>query len=97
MASKPVNSILHAGAIELAGLPKWAVDYLAKHRKLAAHMRVPCGGRRRCDGKPCEAPSVPGKRRCKWHGGYSTGPRTAEGKAKVAGNLPRRSKQAVCH
>lgn len=52
--------------------------------------RVPCGARRRRDGQPCEALSVPGKRRCKWHGGCSTGPRTAEGKAKVAANLPGR-------
>lgn len=29
-----------------------------------------------------------GKFRCKWHGGLSTGPRTKEGKAKVALNLP---------
>ncbi|WP_425493689.1 HGGxSTG domain-containing protein [Noviluteimonas lactosilytica] len=52
-------------------------------------VKVPCGGRRRCDGLPCEAPSIPGKRRCKWHGGCSTGPRTSKGKAKVAFNLPR--------
>jgi len=50
--------------------------------------RVVCGARRRRDGQPCEALSVPGKRRCKWHGGMSTGPRTAKGKAKCAANLP---------
>jgi hypothetical protein len=53
-------------------------------------LRIPCGARRRRDGQPCEALSVPGKRRCKWHGGASTGPRTAEGKAKVAANLHKR-------
>ena len=51
--------------------------------------RVPCGARRRRDGLPCEALSEPGKRRCKWHGGCSTGPRTAKGKARVAANLPK--------
>jgi hypothetical protein len=51
--------------------------------------RVICGGRRRRDGKPCAALSVPGKRRCRWHGGMSTGPKTPEGKAKVMRNLPR--------
>jgi hypothetical protein len=56
--------------------------------------RVPCGGKRRRDGQPCEALSVPGNRRCKWHGGCSTGPRTAEGKAKVTGNLPCRPNPA---
>jgi hypothetical protein len=57
------------------------------YRQLIKLLRVPCGGRRRSDGKPCEALSVPGKRRCKWHGGCSTGPRTAEGKATVTANL----------
>ena len=52
------------------------------------HDRVVCGARRRGDGQPCQALSVPGKRRCKWHGGMSTGPRTAEGKPKCAANLP---------
>lgn len=51
--------------------------------------RVVCGARRRRDGNPCEAMSVPGKRRCKWHGGCSTGPTSPEGKAKAARNLPR--------
>lgn len=49
--------------------------------------RVVCGARRRGDGQPCQALSVPGKKRCRWHGGMSTGPRTAEGKAKCAANL----------
>lgn len=52
--------------------------------------RVVCGATRHRDGQPCEALSVPGKRRCRFHGGMSTGPRTAEGRAKVARNLPRR-------
>lgn len=40
-------------------------------------VRVTCGARRRRDGLPCQALSVPGKRRCKWHGGCSTGPKTS--------------------
>jgi hypothetical protein len=57
-------------------------------------VRVPCGAKRRRDGQPCTALSVPGKKRCKWHGGCSTGPRTAAGKAKSAENLPRLRKQS---
>lgn len=39
-----------------------------------------CGARtRRADGRPCQAPAVRGKRRCRMHGGLSTGPRTPEG------------------
>lgn len=53
----------------------------------ARKVRVPCGAQRRSDGQPCEALSVPGKRRCKWHGGCSTGPRTEKGRARAMENL----------
>lgn len=49
--------------------------------------RVPCGARRRRDGRPCQALSAPGRRRCKWHGGLSTGPRSVEGRARALANL----------
>lgn len=55
--------------------------------------RVPCGARRRRDGLPCQALSAPGRKRCKWHGGLSTGPRSAEGRATALANL-RRGTQA---
>lgn len=71
-------------------LPSWAEPWLARCRQRESMKRVRCGARRRRDGKPCEALNVPGKRRCRWHGGMSTGPRTPEGKAKVAKNLPGR-------
>ncbi len=54
--------------------------------------RVICGARRRRDGEPCQGLSVPGKRRCKWHGGMSTGPKSAQGKAKAIANLVNRKK-----
>jgi hypothetical protein len=39
-----------------------------------------CGARARSrGGQPCQAPAVRGKRRCRMHGGISTGPRTPEG------------------
>ena len=53
----------------------------------ANQARVICGARRRRDGQPCQGLSVPGKRRCKWHGGASTGPRTDEGRARSISNL----------
>ena len=49
--------------------------------------RVICGAKRRRDGEPCQGLSVPGKRRCKWHGGASTGPRTDGGRARSMANL----------
>jgi hypothetical protein len=59
----------------------------------ANQARVICGARRRRDGEPCQGLSVPGKRRCKWHGGASTGPRTDEGRARSMANLRQHWKQ----
>lgn len=56
--------------------------------------RVTCGAKRHRDGQPCQAKSEPGKRRCRFHGGRSTGPRTPEGKAKALANL-RQNQRAV--
>ena len=53
----------------------------------ANQARVICGAKRRRDGQPCQGLSVPGKQRCKWHGGASTGPRTDEGRARSVANL----------
>jgi hypothetical protein len=39
-----------------------------------------CGARRR-DGGACGAPAIRGNRRCRLHGGLSTGPKTLEGLA----------------
>lgn len=61
----------------------------ARANDLGPYQRVPCGGKRRRDGQPCQSLSVPGKRRCKWHGGCSTGPKTTEGKARALANLRR--------
>lgn len=39
-----------------------------------------CGARARTRGnQPCRAPAIKGKRRCRMHGGRSTGPQTLEG------------------
>ena len=69
------------------GLPTWAESWLAAGRARNAALRVICGASRHRDGQPCRAKSEPGKRRCKWHGGCSTGPRTDEGKTRALANL----------
>jgi hypothetical protein len=43
-----------------------------------------CGARRKRDGQPCVGGVEPGRTRCKYHGGMSTGPRTVEGRARVS-------------
>lgn len=69
------------------GLPPWIESWLTKSHARDAAKRVTCGARRHRDGQPCKAKSEPGKLRCKWHGGRSTGPRTDEGKARALANL----------
>ena len=49
-----------------------------------AHFLQSCGARTR-RGTACQKPPLAGKTRCRLHGGLSTGPRTAEGKARIAG------------
>ncbi len=56
-------------------------------RRKERKKRVVCGARRKTDGQPCEAKSEPDKRRCRFHGGCSTGPKTEEGKARALANL----------
>lgn len=52
--------------------------------------RATCGAKRRRDGYACQAKPEPGKRRCRFHGGKSTGPKTAEGRARSLANLRRK-------
>ena len=61
----------------------------------ANQAREICGARRRRDGQPCQARSVPGKLRCKWHSGASTGPRTNEGSARAMANLCQHQYQRI--
>ncbi len=42
-----------------------------------------CGARTR-NSRGCHKPPIKGKKRCRLHGGLSTGPRAAEGKARIA-------------
>ena len=56
---------------------------LPAHEPTWAFLRAPrCGARNR-RGLPCQGPAVHGKRRCKFHGGMSTGARTPEGLARI--------------
>lgn len=50
----------------------------APEAQRAAIRCVVCGAKTR-KGTPCRRKSEPGKRRCKFHGGRSTGPKTPEG------------------
>ena len=59
----------------------------ARNRHLQKPLQITygyrCGAKTR-KGTKCRAKPVPGNRRCKFHGGMSTGPKTAEGRARIA-------------
>jgi transcriptional regulator with XRE-family HTH domain len=59
------------------------VRWREREAKRAARRRVLCGAQTR-KGTLCRLLSEPGRSRCKFHGGKSTGPRTAEGRARIA-------------
>ena len=67
--------------------------YLARtkalHAQCLARLRVICGAKTR-KGAECRNKSEPGKRRCKFHGGKSTGAKTPEGLARIAAAQKRR-------
>lgn len=52
-----------------------------------------CGAKTRA-GTPCKRTDLYANGRCKFHGGLSTGPATAKGKARAAlnGNMPKRKR-----
>ena len=48
-------------------------------------------------GGACQNPTIKGRSRCKLHGGLSTGPRTAEGKARVAAAHTKHGRRSKAH
>ena len=50
---------------------------------LPTSARARCGAKTR-KGSTCNLPVTPGKCRCRFHGGASTGPKTAEGRMRIA-------------
>lgn len=46
-----------------------------------------CGAKAKRTGQPCQCKKLYPNGRCHYHGGPSTGPRTAEGKRRALSNL----------
>ena len=86
-----INSPFRAGAYDFGqDLEVEAAAKAIANRAITGGRRVICGAKRHRDGQPCRARSEPTKRRCRFHGGRSTGPRTPEGKARSLANLKRK-------
>lgn len=67
----------------------WTIDFEALGATIWPKGGSPCGARTRF-GTSCRGIPVAGKRRCRLHGGKSTGPRSEEGRARIAASNRRR-------
>lgn len=92
----PVGSERRRNSIAIALRYGWAGNYraavaqvvAANHRARNTPLRgEKCGAKTR-RGTSCQCQAL-ANGRCKYHGGLSTGPRTAEGKTRAAANLRR--------
>jgi len=70
--------------------------YLEREAQRAARQRAVCGARTR-KGMSFRNISEPGKRRCKFHGGKSTGPKTVEGRGRIAEAQRKRWRKIHAH
>jgi hypothetical protein len=95
LRSNPVPNLAfienHAARLLAAGFPEHRVQRFVEvaesqglRRGFRALNKVTCDARTKRDGRPCFAAPVPGNTRCKFHGGMSTGPKTPEGRARIA-------------
>lgn len=73
-------------AIDRLQLPLLATMALLEGKHYTPPVVILCGAKTR-KGTACVRKPIDGKRRCRNHGGLSTGPRTVEGKAKAGKGL----------
>lgn len=80
-------------AADAAGL-FWGDPRYPRGPDMAPFVDLRCGAKGKRTGKPCPHTGIYSNGRCKWHGGLSTGPTTAEGKARAAlnGLRPKRTR-----
>jgi hypothetical protein len=71
----------------------WTIDFEALAATIWPRWGSPCGARTRF-GASCRGLPVTGKRRCRMHGGKSTGPRTDEGRASIAASNRQRQRRS---
>lgn len=69
--------------IRLSSLTIQKIKYVQQTMKEARDNNPLCGARTRSN-SPCAKYPIAGERRCRLHGGLSTGPKTAEGRARIA-------------
>lgn len=83
-ACSPTAPLCHPEEIS-SDPPSTAITRAIRQLSAGSHRHPQRATNRR--GLPCQCTPLPGKKRCKHHGGLSTGPRTAEGKDKARESL----------
>lgn len=73
-------------AIDRFSLPLLATLALIEGKPYTEPERPTCGARTR-KGEPCKRKPVPGKQRCRNHGGLNTGKRTPQGRVNAGSGL----------
>ncbi|MBT9461307.1 MAG: hypothetical protein IV084_06555 [Rugosibacter sp.] len=74
------------GAIDRFSLPLLATLALIEGKPYTEPERPTCGARTR-KGEPCKRQPIPGKKRCRNHGGLNTGKRTPQGRVNAGSGL----------
>jgi hypothetical protein len=77
---KRAQAAAYAAGMEYTdpGFPRWP--------DMSTFSILRCGAKTKRHGTPCSLTAIYANGRCKFHGGLSTGPKTAEGKIKAAQN-----------
>ena len=81
-----MNKVNHAELIEAGMATRFGPNWPG--RRCLAKTR---------QGTPCQNPAIKGPGRCKLHGGKSTGPRTAAGRARVAAANTKHGRRSKAH
>jgi hypothetical protein len=74
-------------AIDRLGLPLLATMALIEGKPYTAPERPTCGAKTRRTGAPCKRKPVPGKTRCRNHGGLNRSDRTLQGRINAGKGL----------
>lgn len=73
-------------ALLAQGVPEWDVYPRLTPVDWRLFAELTCGAKGKRTGKPCAVKTIYASGRCKFHGGLSTGPTTAQGRAKSGRN-----------
>lgn len=90
---KTTRAVIRCAGHSMRDVVASYVDYEAEQKakaKAQAHeltLLPKCGAKTKRTGAPCKSPVIKGRKRCKMHGGKSTGPQSLEGRIRALRGL----------